>query len=245
MKASSVPYTIFRATQFFDFIGRIADSNTNGDTVHLPPVLIQPQAADDVAAALAEVALGEPVNRIVELAGPEQFRLDELAQRVLTTNNDPRRMTADIHAPLLRRRARRALPYPGRQPAYRPDSLRGLAQEVRGSANQPNDREEGLMNRRSFCSTARSPNGRQGQRHRLAGGCRATVIAAANPPRALTTAERPSEISSGALLQRFMAERPEARRMLETPGASRALSVSKHQAAADLILEAAALPAAA
>ena len=98
VKASSVPYTILRATQFFEFIGRIADSNTNGDTVHLPPVLVQPQAADDVAAALAEVALGEPVNGIIELAGPEEFRLDELAQRVLTTNNDPRRVTADIHA---------------------------------------------------------------------------------------------------------------------------------------------------
>ncbi|HEY3200383.1 MAG TPA: SDR family oxidoreductase [Actinomycetes bacterium] len=98
VKAASVPYTILRATQFFEFIGRLADLSTEGDTVHLPPVLIQPEAADDVAAALAEVALGEPVNGIVELAGPEQFRLDELARRVLEAKNDPRPVTADVHA---------------------------------------------------------------------------------------------------------------------------------------------------
>jgi uncharacterized protein YbjT (DUF2867 family) len=92
------PYTILRATQFFEFIGRIADSSTEGDTVHLPPVLVQPEAADDVAAALAEIALGEPVNGIVELAGPEQFRLDELARRVLEAKNDPRPVSADVHA---------------------------------------------------------------------------------------------------------------------------------------------------
>ena len=98
VKAGGVPYTILRATQFFEFIGRIADSSSDGETVHLPPVLVQPEAADDVAAALAEVAANEPVNGIVELAGPEQFRLDELTLRVLSANNDPRRVTADIHA---------------------------------------------------------------------------------------------------------------------------------------------------
>jgi uncharacterized protein YbjT (DUF2867 family) len=98
VKAGTVPYTILRATQFFEFIGRLADSSMNGDGVHLPPVLVQPESADDVAAALAEVAVNAPVNGIVELAGPEQFRLDELAQRVLSANNDPRRVTADAHA---------------------------------------------------------------------------------------------------------------------------------------------------
>jgi uncharacterized protein YbjT (DUF2867 family) len=98
VRAAAVPYTILRATQFFEFIGRIADSNTDGDTVHLPPVLVQPETADDVAAALAWVAVNEPLNGIVELAGPEQFRLDELARRVLNANNDPRRVTADSHA---------------------------------------------------------------------------------------------------------------------------------------------------
>jgi uncharacterized protein YbjT (DUF2867 family) len=98
VKAASVPYTILRATQFFEFIGRIADSSTEGDTVLLPPVLVQPEAADDVAAALAEVAVSAPVNGIVELAGPEAFMFDELVRRVLSAKNDPRRVTADVHA---------------------------------------------------------------------------------------------------------------------------------------------------
>jgi uncharacterized protein YbjT (DUF2867 family) len=98
LKAGSVPYTILRATQFFEFIGRIADSNTEGDTVHLPPVFVQPESADDVAAALADVAESAPVNGIVELGGPEPFRFDELARRVLSAKNDPRRVTADVHA---------------------------------------------------------------------------------------------------------------------------------------------------
>jgi uncharacterized protein YbjT (DUF2867 family) len=96
--AASVPHTILRATQFFEFIGRIADSSTEGDTVHLPPVLIQPEAADDVAAALADVAVSPPVNGIVELAGPETFRFDELVRRVLLAENDPRRVTSDSRA---------------------------------------------------------------------------------------------------------------------------------------------------
>jgi uncharacterized protein YbjT (DUF2867 family) len=98
IKAASIPYTILRATQFFEFLSRIADSSTDGDTVRLPPVLIQPEAADDVAAALADVAVSAPVYGIVELAGPEPFRFDELARRVLSAKNDPRRVTADVHA---------------------------------------------------------------------------------------------------------------------------------------------------
>jgi uncharacterized protein YbjT (DUF2867 family) len=98
VKAASIPYTILRATQFFEFIGRIADSSAEGDTVRLAPVLVQPEAADDVAAALADIATSPPLNDTVELAGPEPFRLDELARRVLSANNDPRRVTADVHA---------------------------------------------------------------------------------------------------------------------------------------------------
>jgi uncharacterized protein YbjT (DUF2867 family) len=98
VKAASVPYTILRATQFFEFIGRIADSSTDGDTVRLAPVFIQPESADDVAAALAEIAVNQPVNDFVELAGPDQFRLDELAERVLRARNDPRHVKADMHA---------------------------------------------------------------------------------------------------------------------------------------------------
>src|SRR5262245_1151871 len=98
VKAGSVPYTILRASQFFEFIGEIVDSHTEGGTVRLAPVFFQPEAADDVATALAEIAVSEPVNDIVELGGPEQFRLDELAERVLSAKNDPRRVTADMHA---------------------------------------------------------------------------------------------------------------------------------------------------
>jgi uncharacterized protein YbjT (DUF2867 family) len=96
--AGPIPYTIVRATQFFEFIGRIADSSANGDTVRLPPVLVQPEAADDVASTLADVAVGAPLNDTVELAGPEAFRLDELARRVLKASDDPRQVTADVHA---------------------------------------------------------------------------------------------------------------------------------------------------
>jgi uncharacterized protein YbjT (DUF2867 family) len=98
VRAASVPYTILRATQFFEFLGRIADSNTIGDTVRLPPVQVQPEAADDVADALVEIALSPPANGIVELAGPEPFRLDELARRVLAANGDRRLVIPDARA---------------------------------------------------------------------------------------------------------------------------------------------------
>jgi uncharacterized protein YbjT (DUF2867 family) len=98
VRTGSVPYTILRASQFFEFIGRIADSSVEGDTIHLAPVFVQPESADDVAATLAEIAVSEPANGIVELAGPEQFRLDELARRVLRANNDRRPVRADSHA---------------------------------------------------------------------------------------------------------------------------------------------------
>ena len=98
VKAGSVPFTILRATKFFEFIGRIADSSTEGETVRLAPVFVQPESADDVAAALLDIAVRDPVNGIVELAGPEQFRLDERARRVLSATGDPRPVMADIHA---------------------------------------------------------------------------------------------------------------------------------------------------
>ena len=98
VKAGPIPYTIVRATQFFEFIGRIVDSSTEGDTVRLSPALVQPEAADDVASTLADVAVGAPLNDTVELAGPEAFRLDELARRVLEASDDRRQVTADVHA---------------------------------------------------------------------------------------------------------------------------------------------------
>jgi uncharacterized protein YbjT (DUF2867 family) len=98
VKAGPLPYTIVRATQFFEFIGRIADSSTEGDTVRLSPALVQPESADDVVSTLADVAVGAPLNDTVELAGPEAFPLDELARRFLEASDDPRQVTADAHA---------------------------------------------------------------------------------------------------------------------------------------------------
>jgi uncharacterized protein YbjT (DUF2867 family) len=98
VKAAAVPWTILRATQFFEFIAGIADSGTVNGTVLLPPVLFQPEAADDVAAALADIAGKAPVNGTVELAGPERFRLDELVRRYLSAKNDPRQVVTDVRA---------------------------------------------------------------------------------------------------------------------------------------------------
>ena len=98
ISSSSIPWSIVHATQFFEFIERIAGAATDGNTVRLAPVLIQPIAADDVATAMAEVAVGSPVNGIVEVAGPEQFRLDELIRRGLSARHDPRAVIADPHA---------------------------------------------------------------------------------------------------------------------------------------------------
>jgi uncharacterized protein YbjT (DUF2867 family) len=93
--SGAIPYSIVHATQFFEFVARIADSATDGDTVRLAPVLIQPMAADDVAGAVCEVALAPPVGGIVDVAGPEQFRLDELVRRALAERDDPRQVVAD------------------------------------------------------------------------------------------------------------------------------------------------------
>jgi uncharacterized protein YbjT (DUF2867 family) len=95
---SSMPYSIVRATQFYEFVNRIADDAADGNTVRLPPALIQPMAADDVASGVGRVAVGAPLNGMVEIAGPEQFRLDELIRGVLTTRNDPREVVTDPQA---------------------------------------------------------------------------------------------------------------------------------------------------
>src|SRR5213595_3482250 len=98
IKASAIPYTIVRATQFFEFVGAIAQSATDGQTVRLPPALMQPIVSDDVAAALAEIAVAEPLNGTVELAGPEPIQMDELVRRYLSANRDARKVTTDVHA---------------------------------------------------------------------------------------------------------------------------------------------------
>jgi uncharacterized protein YbjT (DUF2867 family) len=97
-KVSQIPYTIVRSTQFFEFASVIAHSAADGQTVRLPPAFIRPIAADDVAESLADIALNEPVNGVIELGGPELMRLDEWVRRVLAVANDSRQVTTDINA---------------------------------------------------------------------------------------------------------------------------------------------------
>lgn len=94
---SSIPYSIVRATQFFEFVRGIADGATEGNEVRMAPVLFQPMAADDVARAVGKVALDPPLNGTVEIAGPEQFRFDELLRQELRASNDPRKVITDPH----------------------------------------------------------------------------------------------------------------------------------------------------
>jgi uncharacterized protein YbjT (DUF2867 family) len=98
VKASSTPYSIVRATQFFEFVKKLADISTEGNTVRMPPVLFQPISADDVASAIARIAMGSPVNGTVEIGGPEQFHLDEVVRRDLAARKDPREVITDPQA---------------------------------------------------------------------------------------------------------------------------------------------------
>ena len=98
IKSGGVPYTILRATQFFEFVGGIAQAAADGDVIHLPPALMQPVASDDVAAALARVAVAKPLNGMAELAGPEPIRQDEFVRRYLAANNDSRKVVTDAEA---------------------------------------------------------------------------------------------------------------------------------------------------
>jgi uncharacterized protein YbjT (DUF2867 family) len=98
IKTSKVPYTIVRSTQFFEFVNAIAQSGSVGQTVRLSPALLQPIGSDDVAAAVVDVALGAPVNGMIEIAGPERIPLNELARRYLRATKDPRQVVADTHA---------------------------------------------------------------------------------------------------------------------------------------------------
>lgn len=93
--AGSIPSSIVQATQFFEFLGRIADDSTEGDSVRVAPVMVQPMAAEDVAAAVGRIAVGPPVDGVVEIAGPERFRLDDLIGRVLAARDDPRTVVSD------------------------------------------------------------------------------------------------------------------------------------------------------
>jgi uncharacterized protein YbjT (DUF2867 family) len=99
VEASGIPYTILRSTQFFEFGGRIADDGSVGNTVHVPAAaLIQPILSDDVVSVLAEIALGPPVNGIIEVGGPERFQFDQFITRALSRKNDKRRVVSDPQA---------------------------------------------------------------------------------------------------------------------------------------------------
>jgi uncharacterized protein YbjT (DUF2867 family) len=98
IKSSPIPYSIVRATQFYEFFKGIADFSTEGNKVHMPPALIQPMAADDVASELARIAVGSPVNGTVEIGGPEKFHLDEFIRQGLVSRKDPRQVVADPQA---------------------------------------------------------------------------------------------------------------------------------------------------
>lgn len=98
IKAAKIPYTILRSTQFFEFIEGIINSSAHSGVTRLSPAFIQPVAADDVSAVLADLAVGAPVNGTVEVAGPDRFPLDELARKFLAARGDRRPVIADIHA---------------------------------------------------------------------------------------------------------------------------------------------------
>lgn len=98
IKRSGMSYSILRSTQFFEFIGRIAQSTADGKMVSVSRALIQPVVSDDVVAVLAELALGAPINATIEIAGPDRFRLDDLVRQVLHANGDAREVITDSHA---------------------------------------------------------------------------------------------------------------------------------------------------
>ena len=98
IRDGSIPYSIVHSTQFFEFVKSIADAATDGETVRLAPVLIQPMAADDVASAVGRTAVGAPADGVIEIAGPEEFRFDEFIQQGLKAKGDPRTVIADTKA---------------------------------------------------------------------------------------------------------------------------------------------------
>lgn len=113
IKASGIPYSIVHATQFFEFMKAIAAAATEGDTVRLAPVKIQPVGSDDVAAAVGRTAVGTPVNGVVEVAGPDEFQLDQLIRKGLAAKNDPRTVVTDAHAPYFGTELKEATLLPG------------------------------------------------------------------------------------------------------------------------------------
>jgi uncharacterized protein YbjT (DUF2867 family) len=141
VSAYAMPYTILRATQFFEFIGRIADSSSDGEVINLPPAFVQPESADDVATTLADIAVNEPVNGIIELGGPEQFRLDELARRVLDARRDERLVRTDVHARYFGAEIAAHTLTPGPDARIAPTRFEDWLSDLYGSGEAPNPRE--------------------------------------------------------------------------------------------------------
>jgi uncharacterized protein YbjT (DUF2867 family) len=162
VKAGPVPYTILRAAQFFEFIGRIADSSTDGHTVRLSPALVQPQAADDVAGTLADIAVGAPLNDTVELAGPEAFRLDALVRRVLKASGDQQRVTADVHARYFGAELDDRSLTPGDDARIASTRFDDWLRQSAMTHSNPRTRKDLPCNPPSFSSTAPSPSPRAG-----------------------------------------------------------------------------------
>jgi len=154
IRENTIPYSIVHATQFFEFIKGIADAATVGDTVRLAPVLIQPMAAEDVAIAVARIAVGAPVNGVVEVAGPEQFRIDALVRRYLGAHHDPRLVLADPRARYYgaELRERTLVPYNARLGEIRFESW--LGQSV--TADRTPTRSEGI--RQTTSDSSDSPS---------------------------------------------------------------------------------------
>lgn len=137
IKAAPIPSTIVRATQFFEFVGGIAQSATNGQTVRLPPALMQPIASDDVATTLADIAVEEPLNRMVELAGPEPICMDELVRQFLLANQDPRTVITDPHALYFGVKVNDQSLTPGDQPLIGPTKFAAWLNISTAAAVQP------------------------------------------------------------------------------------------------------------
>ena len=150
IEASSIPYSIVRSTQFYEFVESIAAAATEGDTVRVPSASIQPVAADDAARAVGRIAVGTPVGGIVEVAGPRPYRFDELIRYGLSAHDDPRHVVADPDAQLLRDHADQRQPAARRERPARRDPVRGLARRAR--------------HRRLTSTAAAPPNKRRGRR---------------------------------------------------------------------------------
>ncbi|QRM33823.1 SDR family oxidoreductase [Microvirga sp. VF16] len=120
IRASGIPYTILRSTPFFEYITGVVENAAEGHTIRISPAAVQPIAADDVVAALLEVALGRPQNSDLEIVGPDRFRLDELAEQILAANEDDRRVIADAQARYFGAVLRDDTLVPGDHPRFAP-----------------------------------------------------------------------------------------------------------------------------